>query len=101
MKVDVKRSTPQPSTSPGASTSTTQGDAPPKKKQKRNKPTLSCEECVERKTKVRREQKRRSVPARPDKHSTADRTRSVTAQDPIAWPASNGNPRASTLRSPI
>ena len=26
---------------------------PPKKKQKRNKPTLSCEECVERKTKVR------------------------------------------------
>lgn len=30
------------------------GDATPqKKKQKRNKPTLSCEECVERKTKVR------------------------------------------------
>jgi hypothetical protein len=28
-------------------------DEPPKKKQKRNKPTLSCEECVERKTKVR------------------------------------------------
>jgi len=27
---------------------------PPRKKQKRNKPTLSCEECVERKTKVRR-----------------------------------------------
>jgi hypothetical protein len=25
---------------------------PPRKKQKRNKPTLSCEECVERKTKV-------------------------------------------------
>jgi hypothetical protein len=25
---------------------------PQKKKQKRNKPTLSCEECVERKTKV-------------------------------------------------
>jgi hypothetical protein len=25
---------------------------PAKKKQKRNKPTLSCEECVERKTKV-------------------------------------------------
>jgi hypothetical protein len=25
----------------------------PKKKQKRNKPTLSCHECVERKTKVR------------------------------------------------
>ncbi|KAL1599886.1 hypothetical protein SLS60_007691 [Paraconiothyrium brasiliense] len=28
--------------------------APPKKKQKRNKPTLSCEECVERKTKCDR-----------------------------------------------
>ncbi|KAH6996559.1 fungal-specific transcription factor domain-containing protein [Ilyonectria sp. MPI-CAGE-AT-0026] len=27
------------------------GDEPPKKKQKRNKPTLSCHECVERKTK--------------------------------------------------
>jgi hypothetical protein len=27
--------------------------APARKKQKRNKPTLSCEECVERKTKVR------------------------------------------------
>lgn len=27
-------------------------DAPPKKKQKRNKPTLSCDCCVERKTKV-------------------------------------------------
>lgn len=29
------------------------GDEPTKKKQKRNKPTLSCHECVERKTKVR------------------------------------------------
>lgn len=29
------------------------GDMPRKKKQKRNKPTLSCHECVERKTKVR------------------------------------------------
>jgi hypothetical protein len=28
-------------------------EPPPKKKQKRNKPTLSCLECVERKTKVR------------------------------------------------
>jgi hypothetical protein len=43
-----------PSTSPEASiNSSTPGDPPPKKKQKRNKPTLSCEECVERKTKVR------------------------------------------------
>jgi hypothetical protein len=31
---------------------------PPKKKQKRNKPTLSCEECVERKTKVSKHFKR-------------------------------------------
>jgi hypothetical protein len=29
------------------------GHGQPKKKQKRNKPTLSCFECVERKTKVR------------------------------------------------
>ncbi|KAI1011538.1 hypothetical protein LB504_002785 [Fusarium proliferatum] len=28
------------------------GEEPPKKKQKRNKPTLSCHECVERKTKL-------------------------------------------------
>ena len=27
-------------------------EQPARKKQKRNKPTLSCEECVERKTKV-------------------------------------------------
>jgi hypothetical protein len=40
----------QPSTSPDGSA---QGiDQPARKKQKRNKPTLSCEECVERKTKV-------------------------------------------------
>lgn len=32
---------------------TSQDGPPAKKKQKRNKPTLSCEECVERKTKVR------------------------------------------------
>ncbi|PVH82669.1 hypothetical protein DL98DRAFT_547791 [Cadophora sp. DSE1049] len=31
---------------------------PPRKKQKRNKPTLSCEECVERKTKSPRETNR-------------------------------------------
>ena len=31
-----------------------------KAKQRRNKPTLSCEECVERKTKVRRYQHRRA-----------------------------------------
>jgi len=44
-----------PSTSPEASSnSLTPGDGPPRKKQKRNKPTLSCEECVERKTKCDR-----------------------------------------------
>lgn len=32
----------------------TSGDGRPKKKQKRNKPTLSCHECVERKTKCDR-----------------------------------------------
>ena len=30
----------------------TEDGQPQRKKQKRNKPTLSCEECVERKTKV-------------------------------------------------
>lgn len=29
-----------------------EAEGPARKKQKRNKPTLSCEECVERKTKV-------------------------------------------------
>ncbi|KAK1907556.1 hypothetical protein P3342_005883 [Pyrenophora teres f. teres] len=52
MKAEDERT--QPSTSPDASTSATGGDAPPRKKQKRNKPTLSCEECVERKTKCDR-----------------------------------------------
>lgn len=44
----------QPSVSPNAASSASPGgqQQPPRKKQKRNKPTLSCEECVERKTKV-------------------------------------------------
>jgi hypothetical protein len=47
--------TAQSSTSPDPPTGALQGlEAPPKKKQKRNKPTLSCEECVERKTKCDR-----------------------------------------------
>jgi hypothetical protein len=37
---------------PGTGISSPETGTPPKKKQKRNKPTLSCEECVERKTKV-------------------------------------------------
>lgn len=50
----MKKEIINPSTSPEASSnSLTPGDGPPRKKQKRNKPTLSCEECVERKTKVR------------------------------------------------
>ena len=42
------------STFHGSPTKTEDGSTavPPKKKQKRNKPTLSCEECVERKTKA-------------------------------------------------
>lgn len=36
----------------GQSSAATPDDGPMKKKQKRNKPTLSCHECVERKTKV-------------------------------------------------
>ncbi|KAH8725629.1 fungal-specific transcription factor domain-containing protein [Phaeosphaeriaceae sp. PMI808] len=44
-----------PSTSPDPSGRRAQGHPLPlKKKQKRNKPTLSCEECVERKTKCDR-----------------------------------------------
>jgi len=39
--------------------------APPKKKQKRNKPTLSCSECVDRKTKVSRRRRRRNPSSRP------------------------------------
>ena len=55
-------STPEPSPSrlsPAAGDSvatgsdTQEGSTPAKPKQKRNKPTLSCHECVERKTKVR------------------------------------------------
>lgn len=53
-RMAMKEEAVYPSTSPEASINlSTPGDAPPKKKQKRNKPTLSCEECVERKTKVR------------------------------------------------
>lgn len=48
------------SAAPTESEPQTTGQQPPtKKKQKRNKPTLSCAECVERKTKVK---------DRPDSH---------------------------------
>ena len=42
-----------PSSGPSPPGAPVDGDEPAKKKQKRNKPTLSCHECVERKTKVR------------------------------------------------
>ncbi|KAF4125241.1 Fungal trans, partial [Geosmithia morbida] len=38
----------------GGNYTPTDADSPPKKKQKRNKPTLSCQECVDRKTKCDR-----------------------------------------------
>lgn len=55
------------STSP---TTTGHDEGPAKKKQKRNKPTLSCEECVERKTKVSFQQSASAVfgSARKDVH---------------------------------
>jgi hypothetical protein len=88
----------QPSTSPDASTTsatgTTHGDAPPRKKQKRNKPTLSCEECVERKTKVS------ALAWRSGSPSMTEDGGSVTALDRIAWRASSDNPRANTRKSP-
>ena len=45
---------PPAATKPAAQQRDHSGDdvQPSRKKQKRNKPTLSCEECVERKTKV-------------------------------------------------
>ncbi|KAF2004758.1 hypothetical protein P154DRAFT_551946 [Amniculicola lignicola CBS 123094] len=63
MDVDAdSASSPQPPSAGLSATSATSatspgGDSlllPPRKKQKRNKPTLSCEECVERKTKCDR-----------------------------------------------
>ena len=65
----------QPSTSPDGSA---QGiDQPARKKQKRNKPTLSCEECVERKTKVSacREHRGRKIATLSDVHDNLGRTR--------------------------
>lgn len=53
--------TSQPSSTSPAAPSAAHGHAPARKKQKRNKPTLSCEECVERKTKVSPRQPRPSL----------------------------------------
>lgn len=51
LPVNVKNETPNDEDNAQAAAD---GLPPPKKKQKRNKPTLSCVECVERKTKVSR-----------------------------------------------
>jgi hypothetical protein len=86
----------QPSTSPDPSTTSatgTQGDAPPRKKQKRNKPTLSCEECVERKTKV-------SCIALAPMQLKTEPEASVIALVLIAWPASSDNQYADIPKSP-
>jgi predicted nucleic acid binding AN1-type Zn finger protein len=83
----------QPSTSPDGSA---QGlDIPLKKKQKRNKPTLSCEECVERKTKVSACLRSCSggcaTWTTPGlcKNTMAESARSVIAPDQIVWRASS------------
>jgi hypothetical protein len=98
----------QPSLSPDGSVGTDQRS---RKKQKRNKPTLSCEECVERKTKVRarlRELWMMSMPRRWTRRSTitsrereAEDARSATAVDLIVWRASSDSRHAGfpTLRT--
>src|SRR5207253_9683998 len=83
----------QPSTSPDPPASAAQGqELPARKKQKRNKPTLSCEECVERKTKV----SPRLLCAVEWSATCIAEQRSATAAGPIAWPASSGSRHAST-----
>lgn len=90
----------QPSSSPDALSSTSHmHDAPLKKKQKRNKPTLSCEECVERKTKV----SRWPAPTAYCVQSTdagLKSDHSATDQGPYVWPVSSGSRHASTRTSP-
>lgn len=69
-----------------SNTSTTESGEPDRKKQRRNKPTLSCLECVERKTKVSRQYPRRvfwclvfgsGVPAAPSSRSVSVATPSL------------------------
>jgi hypothetical protein len=88
----------QPSTSPDGSA---QGlDLSFKKKQKRNKPTLSCEECVERKTKVSAcshnclDGCATWTTPNPLKNTTAESARSVIAPDQIVSRASSDNRHA-------
>jgi hypothetical protein len=98
----------QPSLSPDGSVGTDQRS---RKKQKRNKPTLSCEECVERKTKVRARSRKlwmMSMSRRWTIRSTitsgereAEDARSATAVDLIVWHASSDSRHAGfpTLRT--
>ncbi|PVI01843.1 hypothetical protein DM02DRAFT_670977 [Periconia macrospinosa] len=70
-------------------------DTPPRKKQKRNKPTLSCEECVERKTKCDR--------TRPQCVACSKRQSECKYSDAanlIASSGRNGTPMTSRSRKP-
>jgi hypothetical protein len=106
-RMAMKEEVVYPSTSPEASiNSSTPGDAPPKKKQKRNKPTLSCHECVERKTKVRScpcvgrcccSRHGNTCVMTPYEHNS-DTTRSAIAPGLIVWRVSSDNQHASTRK---
>ncbi|KAL0930416.1 zn 2cys6 transcription factor [Colletotrichum truncatum] len=74
-------------------------DEPPKKKQKRNKPTLSCHECVERKTKSKLPLSARQIafaspPPRTHAHLGGP---PVIEADLIVWPASSARQNANML----
>lgn len=57
------------------------GSEPTRKKQRRNKPTLSCFECVERKTKVRKNKETKHViPLTPSIAMSRDRLREKALQ---------------------
>jgi hypothetical protein len=98
----------QPSLSPDGSVG---NDQRSRKKQKRNKPTLSCEECVERKTKVRVRLRKSWMLSMSRRWTTgsmitsgereAEDARSATAADLIVWRASSDSRHAGfpTLRT--
>ncbi|KAF2194314.1 hypothetical protein K469DRAFT_709828 [Zopfia rhizophila CBS 207.26] len=54
LNVSAEKNASDNAAAPQAHDALASAQQPPKKKQKRNKPTLSCEECVERKTKCDR-----------------------------------------------
>lgn len=78
---------PSPSDMASATTPTDRSERG-KPKQKRNKPTLSCEECVERKTKVCCDVIVLSY------YTTDNGLRSATEADSAVWHASSGNRNA-------